>query len=251
MARPRKNNADYFSHDADMRNDPKIRALRRKYSHVGYAVWNYLLEFITDSDYFEVEWSDMNIEILAGDFDIEPTELREIADYCVTLGLFQIEDNRLTCSNLKTRFKALLGKRNPTKEEFSEPKPQENGVSDVENPHKKREEKKLKETKVNNTKRNECECSDAQMRKEHPPTHSQDFLELENFIKNFASRVAQMQEPFTDEQAQQLFRDFLIPRNDKGKFIKKILTEMHNSAELLNKNVSAYLTFIKFAKNAK
>ena len=52
MARPKKNNAEYFTHDADMRNDVKIKALRRKFSHTGYAVWNYLLETLTDSDFF-------------------------------------------------------------------------------------------------------------------------------------------------------------------------------------------------------
>jgi hypothetical protein len=31
MARPLKNNADYFPHDNDMRNDEKILALRRKF----------------------------------------------------------------------------------------------------------------------------------------------------------------------------------------------------------------------------
>lgn len=38
MARPNKNNAEYFSHDADMRNDVKVKALRRRFSHTGYAV---------------------------------------------------------------------------------------------------------------------------------------------------------------------------------------------------------------------
>lgn len=38
MARPKKNNAEYYTHDADMRNDMKIKALRRKFSHTGYAV---------------------------------------------------------------------------------------------------------------------------------------------------------------------------------------------------------------------
>ena len=31
MARPKKNNADYFSHDNDMRNDERIIALIRKF----------------------------------------------------------------------------------------------------------------------------------------------------------------------------------------------------------------------------
>ena len=29
MARPIKNNADYFPHDADMRNDPRVKAQKK------------------------------------------------------------------------------------------------------------------------------------------------------------------------------------------------------------------------------
>ncbi|MBL4705443.1 MAG: DUF4373 domain-containing protein [Flavobacteriales bacterium] len=44
MARPLKNNADYFSHDNNMRNDKKILAVRRKYGSDGYSVWCMILE---------------------------------------------------------------------------------------------------------------------------------------------------------------------------------------------------------------
>ena len=33
MARPAKLNADYFSHDVDMRNDIRIKGLRRNFGH--------------------------------------------------------------------------------------------------------------------------------------------------------------------------------------------------------------------------
>ena len=80
-----KNNADYFSHDADMRNDVKIKALRRKFSHVGYAVWCYLLEVLTDSDFFEIEYNELNTELLSADFDISTNEFKEIIDYCIKI----------------------------------------------------------------------------------------------------------------------------------------------------------------------
>lgn len=145
MARPQKNNADYFPHDADMRNDPKIKALRRKFKHTGYAVWNYILESLADSDFFEIEWSDLNIELLAADFDIEPDELREIVAYSSMLGLLQTDNGILTCEKLKLRFKPLLAKRKPNSNEFPNQKPMKNDVSDIENP-----QSKVKESKVNN-----------------------------------------------------------------------------------------------------
>lgn len=161
MARPKKNNADYFTHDADMRNDPKIRALRKRYSHMGYAVWSFLLEYLTDCDFFRVEWSELNVELLAADFDVAADELREVVDYCVKLGLLTIEEDKfLTCEKLQERMKPLVEKRirrneakadadnlrseNVEQKEFSEKKPPIKEVSDSQNP-----QSKVKESKVN------------------------------------------------------------------------------------------------------
>lgn len=110
MARPIKDNADYFTHDADMRNDPKIKALRRKFKCEGYGIWNMLLEAITDSDNFRLT---VNYEIIAGDFDTDPDYLKDIIDYCVGLGLFQFDvDNSILWSKtLDKRFEPLLSKR--------------------------------------------------------------------------------------------------------------------------------------------
>lgn len=165
MARPQKNNADFFSHDSDMRNDPKIRALRRKWSHMGYAVWSFILEYLTDCDYFCVEWSDLNIELLAADFDVDPEELSNIVDYCVKLGLLHVKDGNLTCENLKERMKPLLDKRtkkidptpasdslrseNDADKQFTERKLSKNGVSGVENAHSKVNNSKVNNSKVN------------------------------------------------------------------------------------------------------
>ena len=94
MARPTKNNAEYFSHDADMRNDVKVKALRRRFSHTGYAVWCYILETLTDTDFFEVDYRALNQELLAADYDVSVEELREIVDYCCTLELLQVSEDK-------------------------------------------------------------------------------------------------------------------------------------------------------------
>src|SRR5574344_863164 len=111
MSRPKKNNADYFSHDADMRNDVKIKALRRKFSHMGFAVWNYLLETLTDKDYFEITWDEINIELLAADYDVSVEELTEIVDYCVKIELMQRDGNILFSQTHQKRFASLLYNR--------------------------------------------------------------------------------------------------------------------------------------------
>lgn len=111
MARPKKNNADYFSHESEMRNDVKIKALRRKFSHTGYAVWNYLLEVLTDAEGFTIRWEELDIELYAADFDLDASELTEIVNYCLRLDLLQLDGNMLSCRNLTSSFSALLNKR--------------------------------------------------------------------------------------------------------------------------------------------
>ena len=111
MARPKKYNAEYFTHDADMRNDVKIKALRRKFSHTGYAVWNYLLETLTDNDYFEITWDEINIELLAADYDVSVEEFTEIVEYCVKIGLLQLENDVLRSDAHQNRFRELLDNR--------------------------------------------------------------------------------------------------------------------------------------------
>ena len=147
MARPKKKNADYFPHDSDMRNDPKIKALRRKFGFKGYAVWTMLLEILTDADYFEYEWSDLNIELLAGDFDLEPDLLRDIVEYCLTIKLLYIQSDLIFTPKLKERFEGLLNKRKRDRKELSTPITPNKKVINVEKPQSKVKESKVKESK--------------------------------------------------------------------------------------------------------
>lgn len=111
MARQNKNDAEFFPHDADMRNDIKVTALRRKFSHTGYAVWCFLLETLTDSEDFEVPYSEVDQELLAADYDVPVEELREIIDYATRIGLLQQEDGKVYSEALKRRFIPLLEAR--------------------------------------------------------------------------------------------------------------------------------------------
>lgn len=111
MARPIKNNADYFSHDAQMRNDVKVRALRKKFGLAGYAVWCFLLELLTDADYFRVQFGAIDRELLAIDFDVEVEELEAIVAYCCTIGLLVNEEDTLYSPTLIERLGGVLSKR--------------------------------------------------------------------------------------------------------------------------------------------
>ena len=119
MARPSKNNAEYFSHDADMRNNRKVKALRRRFSHKGYAVWCFILETLTDADYFEIKFDEVTQDLLAADFDITNEELQSIVAYCVKIRLLQMKDDTLYCEALKQRFEVLVEKRKNDRERLA------------------------------------------------------------------------------------------------------------------------------------
>ena len=139
MARPIKHNADYFPHDADMRNDPRIKALRRKFGIEGYGVYSMLLEFLADSDYFEFKNDSLSLELVAGDFDIETDKLVTILQYCFQLDLFQLDakTNIISCKSLDKRLEPLLSKR----------KRDRSRVFDSDNTQSKVKESKVKESK--------------------------------------------------------------------------------------------------------
>ena len=111
MARPKKDNAEYFSHDADMRNDVKVKALRRRFSHKGYAVWCFILETLTNEEFFEVKYNEIGKELLAADFDIQVKELDDIVDYCIKVNLLQMEEDRLFSNRHKERFNEMMTNR--------------------------------------------------------------------------------------------------------------------------------------------
>lgn len=133
MARPKKLNADYFSHDADMRNDFKIKALRRKFSHMGYAVWCYLLETLTDNNNFEIPYDEITIELLAADFDVETEDLKNIIAYCLKIGLLQQDHDTLYSQTLKQRFTPLLDYRGKRRTNKCGDLPESDTISEMQN----------------------------------------------------------------------------------------------------------------------
>lgn len=139
MGRPRKDDADYFSHDKNMRNDEKVKALRRKFGYMGYALWCMLLEKLTDSPGFKLKYeTEIDRELLAGDFDAEIKDLDSVIEYSVTLGLLKQESGMVYSENLIGRFSALLEYRRrdrdrKAKDSFPHGKPSENAGIPQEN----------------------------------------------------------------------------------------------------------------------
>lgn len=150
MARPIKNNADYFSHDNDMRDDERIKAVRRKFSHLGYSTWNMLLERLCRAENFKVEYNEDNLDIMAGDFSIEPEQLKEIIDYLIKLKLIIKDGENIYSQTMINRFEGLFRKRKRDADRLSLTKTtDENSIADD------NAQSKVKDSKVNKRKENE------------------------------------------------------------------------------------------------
>jgi hypothetical protein len=133
MARPTKHNVDYFSHDCDMRNDIKIKALRRKYKHLGYSIYIITLELLGDTEYFQMKWDDMNIELLASEYDCDSEELNEIINYCIQLDLLQLDYGYLHCAQFTKRLEETVLLRRKDYCSNNSPISKLNGVNDNNN----------------------------------------------------------------------------------------------------------------------
>ena len=145
MWRPRRENADYFSHDTNMRSHRKIIALRSKFWITWYAIYNMFLEHIWSCNFFECKRDDIEQEILAWDFWIDFSLLWDIVSFCGRLWLIQIDWNIIKCQSLTDRLSDLIDKRNRER----------NRVSVTETPQEVAEmpQSKVKESKsiINNT----------------------------------------------------------------------------------------------------
>jgi len=117
MARPRKNNAEYFSHDANMRSDRKIIALRAKYWLEGYAIRCMLQETLAWAENFIISYNDMEIELLAWDFGVDSDIFADIVLYMVKIKLLELENQVLSCSALVESLEPLLNKRKRYREQ--------------------------------------------------------------------------------------------------------------------------------------
>lgn len=116
MARPEKNNADYFSHDTQMRNDPKMKYIRSKYGLEGYALYCMVLEYLADCDFFESPYDDMTKLLIAGDIGIDLARLAEIMSDFFLVKLLTLQDGKFWSEGLKKRLEQVTEKRNKMRE---------------------------------------------------------------------------------------------------------------------------------------
>lgn len=156
MARPARYNADYFTHTADLRNDRRVKAIRTKFGPAGYGLFHMLLEALTDADHTALDTSALELELLAGDFGTEASDIEALVKFAVGVGYFaRNEAGLLTCPELSKWLEPVFEKRNrgknpPAAALLSQPAT-ETGVSVTETPQSKVKESKGEESEESST----------------------------------------------------------------------------------------------------
>lgn len=117
MARPSKNYCEYFPHVRDMRNHKKIKALRNKFGVTGYALWSLFLEYLTGNDGNEFEYSEIEFELMAGDFGVSVTEITDVLNYCIKLELLFVKNGFVHSPSLDENLLPVYDKRQQAKQD--------------------------------------------------------------------------------------------------------------------------------------
>lgn len=132
-----RNNADYFSHDADASSDEKVVYLESLFGHTGYAIYFKMLECMTRSDGFMLEWDDIKKSIYAAKFGISVTEIDQIVTECCReeIKAFEIDNGYIYSPGLIKRMQPLIEKRQNNREKYQQKKQDDKGrfISEAEN----------------------------------------------------------------------------------------------------------------------
>ena len=100
------NNAYYFSHDTNARNDPKILMLRAEFGWEGYGIYFALLEMMFDSDETALKLKCIKAIALANNMDYK--NLMSLIDMCVEEGLFEKDDEHFWSRGLRKRKEVFV-----------------------------------------------------------------------------------------------------------------------------------------------
>jgi hypothetical protein len=200
-----------------------------------------ILEYLTGSDGNVFAYTDVEFELMAGDFGVSVTEIRDVVDYCIKLELLFVKDGFVNSESLDERLKSVYDKRKVAKEKskqqlrdngkFVNNKPVTNGVTVTETP-----QSKVKESKVNNSLKEEeanpetqlvgselavntarTVWNDQRWREQLCMAHSMAELELQKWMAQFNASVSNDPIPdFNAAKYKKLFGGWLNTQKGKG-----------------------------------
>lgn len=99
----RQDSFHYFAHNADTRNDLRMKGVRKKFGLAGYALYNMLLEVLTAQKDLCIDIEETG-ELLAADFGVRMERLKNFIDYCVSIHLLALDGSLLYSESLRERF---------------------------------------------------------------------------------------------------------------------------------------------------
>jgi hypothetical protein len=87
MARPLKPGLEYYPHDVNMSQDPKIEFIESKFGLIGYAVVNKLLEIIYRNGYY-CDWNEKAATVFASKNHLDIAQVNAIVETCLDEQVF-------------------------------------------------------------------------------------------------------------------------------------------------------------------
>ena len=260
MARPVKMGIDYFPLNIDIFDDEKVIPVSSEFGAKGECIVVRVLCAIYRNGYF-AECSDAFIYKIAKQSNLPHTLVNEIISRLVKWGFFNksVFDSFgvLTSAGIQKRWKEATRKRVPIENlsfwVLEDDRiindgnrgflPEETPLTPTETTQKKRNKIKEKDnTDVLSKKKYPKPLNPDPKKATHPPVPppplpDQEFIQFQKWILEKAPRVAKMEEPFTQEEYLRIKEEF------PPGMTAEVLLAMHNSKDLLKKNLSANLTF--------
>lgn len=103
-----KTSLDYYRVDTDRYQDIRIKRLKKVFRGNGIAVYDYILCEIYRVRGCYIEWDESTVFDVAEYFDLKESQVREIVNYCCSVGLFDKEllasGSVLTSSAIQRRY---------------------------------------------------------------------------------------------------------------------------------------------------
>lgn len=154
VGRNQRNNADYFSHDADASADEKIVYLESIFGHTGYALYFKFLECMTRAENFMIKWDDIKKAVYAAKFSVSVTEIDQFVTECCRdeIKAFELQNGYMYSPGLLKRFEGLIAKREYNRQKYQEQKQEDKIQQQKKQFQKQKGHSKGKESKGNNIK---------------------------------------------------------------------------------------------------
>ena len=262
MARPHKNTAEWYKHSRDFRNEPRVKAVRKRFRNDGYAVIHYFFEEMIKCEHFEMQYNDLLKKIYSADFDVTEKKLDQIVDYCTDLNLLGLnpENGYLYSPLLNDLLQELMESRvkdRHRKEKSKDDFPTENGGFPVENygfPTEKggypvenairREENRIEEKRIDDDGVEENRRENNSQSSLFVPSTPTTVSDGANILKKDRDWLLVMMYKFVMKK-EDLFKwmqDFVLECSCSGK-------EKHNSLTDIKQHFNAWLT-IKTNRNS-